>query len=83
MIRSLARLSFAILVEGPSFNPTTTNVLILFLMWCYLAVIAWPVALLALFMLPIVWLLVLPFRILAVVVVVIAGFPQNTVFAAC
>lgn len=44
------------------------NVMILFLAICCLAVLAGPVAFLALLLLPVVWLLALPFRILAVVV---------------
>ena len=35
-----------------------------FLLWCLLFVLCWPLALLALFLYPLVWLLLLPFRIL-------------------
>ena len=35
-----------------------------FLLWCILLVLCWPVALLALVLYPLVWLLLLPFRIL-------------------
>ncbi len=35
-----------------------------FLLWCLLFIICWPLALLALFLYPIIWLLLLPFRIL-------------------
>ena len=34
-----------------------------FILWLILAVLSWPLALLALLVYPIVWLLVLPFRI--------------------
>jgi hypothetical protein len=34
-----------------------------FLLWCLLLVLCWPLALLALVLYPIVWLLLLPFRI--------------------
>jgi hypothetical protein len=34
-----------------------------FLLWCILLVLCWPLALLALVLYPIVWLLLLPFRI--------------------
>ena len=34
-----------------------------FLLWCVLLILCWPVALLALVLYPIVWLLLLPFRI--------------------
>ena len=39
-----------------------------FLLWCLLFVISWPVALIALVLYPIVWLLLLPFRIVGVAV---------------
>jgi hypothetical protein len=39
-----------------------------FLAWCLLFVICWPVALFALVLYPIVWLLLLPFRIVGIAV---------------
>ncbi len=39
-----------------------------FLLWCILFVFCWPLALLALVLYPIVWLLLLPFRILGIAV---------------
>ena len=39
-----------------------------FLIWCILLVICWPLALLALFLYPIVWVLLLPFRIVGIAV---------------
>jgi hypothetical protein len=39
-----------------------------FLLWCILLVICWPLALLALVIYPIVWLLLLPFRIVGIAV---------------
>ncbi|HET9695500.1 MAG TPA: hypothetical protein VFP40_01455 [Terriglobales bacterium] len=39
-----------------------------FILWCILFVICWPLALLALVMYPIVWLLLLPFRIVGIAV---------------
>lgn len=39
-----------------------------FLLWCILFVLCWPVALLALIAYPLVWLLLLPFRILGIAV---------------
>ncbi|MGA2585894.1 MAG: hypothetical protein ABSF88_02540 [Candidatus Aminicenantales bacterium] len=39
-----------------------------FLLWLILLVICWPVALLALFLYPIVWLLLLPFRLIGITV---------------
>ncbi|MCK5377648.1 MAG: hypothetical protein KAJ97_11215 [Acidobacteria bacterium] len=39
-----------------------------FILWLILLVIAWPLALLALVLYPIVWLLLLPFRLLGIAV---------------
>jgi len=39
-----------------------------FLLWCILLVLCWPLALLALVLYPIVWLLTLPFRIVGIAV---------------
>jgi hypothetical protein len=39
-----------------------------FLLWCILLVLCWPVALAALVLYPIVWLLLLPFRIVGIAV---------------
>jgi hypothetical protein len=39
-----------------------------FLLWCILLVICWPIALAALVLYPIVWLLLLPFRIVGIAV---------------
>jgi hypothetical protein len=42
--------------------------MIAFLLWCILFVICWPLALAALVLYPIVWLLLLPFRIVGIAV---------------
>jgi len=42
--------------------------LLLFIAWCILFVLAWPVAVLALLLFPLVWLIALPFRLAAAVV---------------
>jgi hypothetical protein len=47
--------------------------MIKFLLWCILLVICWPLAIIALFLYPLIWLLLLPFRIL--------GFAINLSFA--
>jgi hypothetical protein len=40
--------------------------MIAFLLWCILFVLCWPVAILALVVYPMVWLLLLPFRLVGV-----------------
>jgi hypothetical protein len=42
--------------------------MIKFLLWLLLLVVCWPVALLALILWPIVWLLALPFRLIGITV---------------
>jgi hypothetical protein len=61
--------------ELPRLRPRTINqqtseglVMFTFLLWCLLFVVCWPVALLALIVYPIVWLFLLPFRIVGVAV---------------
>lgn len=39
-----------------------------FLLWCVLLILCWPLALFALVLYPIVWLLLLPFRIVGIAV---------------
>jgi hypothetical protein len=39
-----------------------------FLLWLLLLVVCWPIALLALLLYPLVWLLLLPFRLLGIAV---------------
>ena len=42
--------------------------MIKFLLWCVLFILCWPVALLALVLYPLVWLVLLPFRLLGIAV---------------
>jgi len=39
-----------------------------FLLWCILLVLCWPLALLALILYPLVWVLLLPFRLVGIAV---------------
>jgi hypothetical protein len=39
-----------------------------FFLWCILLVVCWPIALLALVLYPLVWLFLLPFRIVGIAV---------------
>jgi hypothetical protein len=47
--------------------------MIKFLLWLILLVICWPLALLALILYPIVWLLLLPFRVVGITVDALFG----------
>jgi len=48
--------------------------MIKFLLWLILAVLCWPLALLALVLYPFVWLLMLPFRLVGITVSAFLGF---------
>ena len=50
-----------------------------FLLWCVLLVISWPLALLALVLYPIVWLLLLPFRLVGIAVSGVFSFFRELV----
>lgn len=54
--------------------------LILFVGWCILLVLAWPVALLALLLFPIVWLLALPFRLIGLTFEALLAFVSAVLF---
>lgn len=50
-----------------------------FLLWCILFVLCWPLALLALIAYPIVWILLLPFRLLGIAVGGVLGLVRTVV----
>lgn len=39
-----------------------------FLLWCLVLILCWPLAIAALFLYPVIWLLLLPFRIVGIAV---------------
>ncbi len=48
-----------------------------FLLWCILFILCWPIALLALLLYPLVWLILLPFRLLGFAVNLSFSFIHN------
>lgn len=50
-----------------------------FLLWCILLVICWPLALLALLLYPLVWVLLLPFRLVGIAVGSVLGLLRGIV----
>jgi hypothetical protein len=56
------------------------SAIIWFLGWCVLLVFCWPVALLALVLLPIAWLIALPFRVAFIVVEAMLAFIKAVLF---
>jgi hypothetical protein len=51
-----------------------------FLLWLILLVLCWPAALLALVLYPLVWLLLLPFRLLGIAVGGVLAFVKAVIF---
>ena len=51
-----------------------------FLLWCILFVLCWPAALLALVLYPVVWLLLIPFRLVGVAVEGALGIVKGIIF---
>ena len=51
-----------------------------FFLWCILLVVCWPIALLALVIYPLVWLLLLPFRIVGIAVDGVLGLLRAILF---
>jgi len=51
-----------------------------FLLWLILLVLCWPVALFALVLYPIVWLLLLPFRLVGIAVGGVLAFVKALIF---
>ena len=50
-----------------------------FLLWLILLVVCWPLAILALFLYPIVWLVLLPFRLLGIAVEGVLGLVKGLI----
>lgn len=48
--------------------PAQVDAMVKFLLWCILLILCWPLALAALFLYPLVWLLLLPFRVVGIAV---------------
>ena len=56
------------------------KVLGVFLLWCLLLAVCWPLALLALLLAPLVWLVALPFRLVGVCVAAMFAFLKALLF---
>ena len=76
--RSLSSAVFDIQFRSESMG--IMKVLILFVGWCILFVLCWPVALLALVLFPIVWLLSLPLRLIGITVSAVFALLRAVLF---
>lgn len=54
--------------------------LMFFLAWCFLLAVSWPIALLALVLAPVVWLVLLPLRLVALVIHAVFAFVGTLLF---
>jgi hypothetical protein len=66
-------------VPGSAAEDAAMFVLVV-LAWCLLFVIAWPIAVLALMLLPLLWLLSIPFYIFGVAVAAVLAFVKAVLF---
>lgn len=66
--------------EAASLRILVGETMFTFLLWCVLLVICWPLALLALLLYPLVWLLLLPFRIVGIAVGGVLGLVKAIIF---
>ena len=55
-------------LASTAYSMQRTTVMFTFLLWCLLFVLCWPVAIAALILYPIVWVLSLPFRLVGIAV---------------
>ena len=56
------------------------GLLIAFLLWCGLLILCWPLALLALMLLPVLWLIALPFRLAGMVIAAVFALIRALLF---
>ncbi|GAB1488336.1 hypothetical protein MASR2M8_07810 [Opitutaceae bacterium] len=56
------------------------TVILGFLVWCLLLAVCWPLALFVLLLVPVVWLIALPFRLLGLVLGGVFAFVRALVF---
>ena len=56
------------------------KVLVLFIGWCILLVLFWPLALVALVLAPLVWLVALPFRLVGICITALFAFIKALLF---
>lgn len=56
------------------------TVILGFFVWCLLLAVCWPLALLVLLLVPVVWLIALPFRLLGLVLGGVFAFVRALVF---
>jgi hypothetical protein len=65
---SFANCPFSQELSHPRFRFTMQKPMATFLLWCLLLVFCWPLALVALVLYPLIWLILLPFRIVGIAV---------------
>jgi hypothetical protein len=57
-----------ILYQGGDYPDGAGGIMIKFLLWCILFILCWPLAVMAIVLYPIVWLVLLPFRLAGIAV---------------
>jgi hypothetical protein len=78
VLRSLRRV---VCLRNPGAgDPVSSRMMAKFLLWCILLVFCWPLALLALFLYPIVWLLLIPFQLVGITIGGVLAFLKALLF---
>jgi hypothetical protein len=57
-----------VFIKGDRIPDGADGIMIKFLLWCVLFILCWPVAVMAILLYPIVWLILLPFRLVGIAV---------------
>lgn len=65
--------------DEPTRCGSVISYVVKFLLWCILLVVCWPLALLALVLYPIIWLVLLPFRLVGIAVEGVLGLVRGVV----
>ena len=67
-------------VRGKEVPPGEDRTMMKFLLWCLLFFFCWPLALLALVLYPLVWLLLIPFRLVGITVEGVLELVKGIIF---
>lgn len=67
-------------IQAQRVAPGKDHTMVKFLLWCLLLVFCWPLALLALVLYPLVWLLLIPFRLVGITVEGVLELVKGIIF---
>jgi hypothetical protein len=68
VLRNPWQANCVVFIKGDRIPGGADEIMIKFLLWCILFILCWPVAVMAILLYPIVWLILLPFRLAGIAV---------------